>query len=374
EKEDDGFKDTKRPICITFGCPLVGNQDLRKAISERPQWKSRFLNVVAQTDPVARFYSSNSLYKPFGTSLFCTESGGHMVFEDQESVPAALDAMASSITENTEIDYGNHLKSIRRKVLYRGVSKLGEFGLDSLRAGITLQFSEVGHVLDDNCNDLIGRMEEEQRLAKRKSNLRYDRTKSKKLNKAKTSMVCMELYMKNERSKGGYYDRFKTPVKSKSEIESYQEIVKNKRILDQYWKETVAENNLMPQNKGAKLRNCLLYGGNTYRKIVEPLDIAEHYKLNGEYYKNGEKHYLEIRSQHYQLLEKWLNEDKKGLNPSERSNKAASLNDDSCFWAHVEEASVLLSELKNGGSTDVRGQKLEQFETYVMTQGKLICF
>ncbi|KAI3670047.1 hypothetical protein L6452_41634 [Arctium lappa] len=372
EKEADGVKDTKRPICITFGCPLIGNKPFQKAISERPQWKSRFLNVVAKTDPIASFHSSNSLYKPFGTSLFCTESGGHIVFEDQESVPAVLHATPSSITENTEIpDYGNHLKSIQTKLLYRGVSELGKFDSNSLRAGITLQFNEVDHVRDDNSNDPIAKIEKERIEANRKHRMSslYDPTKTKKLNDAKISMVCMELYMKNGRSKGGYYDTFKTPAKTKHEIESHQEIVKNKRILNQYWTENVEEKNLTPQKEGAKMRKRWLYGGNTYRRIVEPLDIAEYYKPNGEYYDNGKKHYRAKRPKHYELLERWLNEDKKGLNPNERSsNKAASLNDDSCFWADVEEGLILLGKLKDEGFSC--NEKLEDFESKVMGEIK----
>nr|GEX37497.1 senescence-associated carboxylesterase 101-like [Tanacetum cinerariifolium] len=51
---------------------------------------------VAIKDRVACYFSSESQYKPFGTSLFCTESGGHTAFEDQDPVMAVLKAMESS--------------------------------------------------------------------------------------------------------------------------------------------------------------------------------------------------------------------------------------------------------------------------------------
>ncbi|GKB47211.1 senescence-associated carboxylesterase 101-like protein, partial [Tanacetum coccineum] len=37
-KESHGYRNNKRPICITFGSPLVGDGALQRAISEHPQW------------------------------------------------------------------------------------------------------------------------------------------------------------------------------------------------------------------------------------------------------------------------------------------------------------------------------------------------
>ncbi|KAI3726048.1 hypothetical protein L1987_65845 [Smallanthus sonchifolius] len=270
EESSNGSKKTKRPICITFGSPLVGDASLQCAIAEWPQWKSSFLNVVAKKDPVASFYSSSTPYKPFGTSLFCTESGGHSAFEDQDSI-----------------------LSIRRKVLYCGDSELGEFNLNSLRAGITLQLKEVG-VLDVISNDQIGEMEEKQKVLTRSKKKAYEPTK--KLNEMKISLTYMEWHMKKNKLKGGYYDSYKNP-KTQDEIKSQQEILKRQRFLNQYWKDTVEEKERMPQKEGAKLRKRWLYGGTNYRRIVEPLDIAEHYK-------NGNTNDMKYRSDNYKLLEK----------------------------------------------------------------------
>ncbi|KAM0033622.1 putative carboxylesterase [Helianthus debilis subsp. tardiflorus] len=122
--------------------------------------------------------------------------------------------------------------------------------------------------------------------------------------------------------------------RTEEETESRQEILKREYFLNQYWKDTVKEKDRMPQKEGAKLRKCWLYGGTNYRRIVEPLDIAEHYK-------NGKTNYLNDRSDDYKLLEKWSDEDKRDSKSSEvKRNKAASLTEDSCFWAHVEEALI----------------------------------
>ncbi|KAI3670048.1 hypothetical protein L6452_41635 [Arctium lappa] len=369
-KEASGSKDTKRPICITFGCPFVGDEALQRSVSERPQWKSSFLNVVAKTDPVASFISSKIQlerpYKPFGTFLFCTESGGHTAFEDQEPVLAVLHAMASSRAGNMEVpDYGKHLTAIRKKALYRGVSESGQFNSNPLRAGITWQFKEIG-MHDEISSDLIQQTEDKQTKTIKSKKHAYEPTK--KLNDMKISLTFMEWYMKTWKPKRGYYDTYKNPETIK-EKDSNNGIELHRLRLNQYWQKFVNEKDLLPQKEGSKLRKRWLYSGNNYRRIVEPLDIAEHYKVDGKYYKNGKKHYRANRPNHYKLLEDWSNEDKKGSeNPSVGKKKAASLTDDSCFWADVEEGLILLGKLKDEGFSC--NEELENFESKVMGEIK----
>ncbi|KAI3500834.1 hypothetical protein L1887_36660 [Cichorium endivia] len=356
-EESNGSKTAKRPICITFGAPLLGDETFRRAIFERPQWYSCFLNVVANTDTFASFFSSNTPYKPFGTFLFCTESGGHTAFEDPVPILAVLDAMALTNSGNSQMhDYTNKLRLIRRKILYRGASEYNQFNLNPLRAGIMLQFQEIG-LLNDIPDDMIAKSEETRlKIIKtqRKANA-YEPTK--KLNEMKISLTYMEWYMKIQRSEGrNYYDSYKK-AETKKEIERQQEVIRHQRILNQYWKKLVEEKNRMPQKEGAKLRKRWLYSGTNYRRIVEPLDIAD-------YYKRGKTNYIGNRSNHYELLEKWSEDDKKGQKPCDGKMKAACLTEDSCFWAHVEEAVILLSELKNGGSSSIVTD-IEGFEVYI---------
>ncbi|PWA57594.1 alpha/Beta hydrolase fold protein [Artemisia annua] len=356
-----GFDSSKkamiRPICITFGSPLVGDQALQHAISERPLWKSNFLNVVWKTDPIPSFRSSSGEYKPFGTYLFCTQSGGFTCFEDDDAILEVLGATASSSTGNLQMqDYGNDLMLIKEKVFYRGVSDMGEPRFSSLKAGIKLQLMEIDLV---DTSALIEKIESKQAKMIRKRKSRYD--PARKLNDVKLHMVCMERYMMTRRPTVSYYDTYKN-AKNIKEIENQQEVVKSQRYLNQYWSDFVEKKNQMPQEEGANLRRRWLYGGNIYRKIVEPLDVAE-------FYKNGKKNYIAQRPHHYKLLEKWLSEDKKDLKPNPRTNNAASLTEDSCFWAHVEEALISLQELINRGSNNNAAnteKELEQFEAYLM--------
>ncbi|GKD21949.1 senescence-associated carboxylesterase 101-like protein, partial [Tanacetum coccineum] len=359
-KESNGDWGSKRPICITFGSPLIGDEALQRGISEYPQWKSCFFNVVAKTDNAASFFSLyNSQYKPFGIFLFCTESGGHTVFEEQDSILAVLDEMASSRAEHMDMhDYGDDLKSIRRSVLYRRVSNLGEFNMNPLRAGITLQFSEIGMLITQNnntWNDLINKIEEKQARMMRMK--RYTVSPIKKLSQMEISMMYMEWYIKVNHSKGGYYNAYNM-ASTMPEINSKQIIVTHNRMLDQYWNKTVEEYDKMPQKKGAKLGQRWLYSGIRYMSMFEPLIIAEHYR-------KGYKNYIATRPNHFKLLEKWSIEDKTA---NGRTNMLAGHVKDSCFWAYVEEASVSLKDLEEKGSCSSAAditQGLQKFESNV---------
>ena len=123
------------------------------------------------------------------------------------------------------------------------------------------------------------------------------------------------------------------------------------------------------------MRTRFLFGGTNYRRMIEPLRIAE-------YYKEGGKDYIKERPRHFVLLEQWFNEDaekkkpereqKEKQNPQLRSesksnskakNVASSLNDDSCFWVHVEEARILCNEQASNPNAK---QMLIEFEQYVL--------
>ncbi|GKC29340.1 senescence-associated carboxylesterase 101-like protein [Tanacetum coccineum] len=274
-EESKGVKGTKRPMCITFGAPLVGGEDFQQAIAKRPQWKSGFLNVVVKKDDGARCFPTKDGYKPFGTFLFCTESGHCTALEDEKAIMAVLDTMASPDAESLYLqDYKIVLSSIRRKVLVRGdASDLGEGNTSLLKAGIVLQLKKVG-VLD---NILIGEieMEEQAKMKRRMKNAAYEPTK--KLNDMKIRMSYMEWYIKSKQKSAGYYDCYKNGPNRK-EMEGHQLIVTHRGHLNKYWEKFVEEKDQMPQKEGANLRKRWLYTGNNYRLMIEPLDIGEYYK------------------------------------------------------------------------------------------------
>ena len=187
---------------------------------------------------------------------------------------------------------------------------------------------------------------------------------SKELNDMKVLMAYLEWYKKMSKDKKtGYYDNYKNGSHT-----SDFEITKHKRALNNYWVEMVDEAEKRPQKEGASFRTQWFFAGTNYRRMIEPLEIAEYYN------EGHQRDYInQGRSKHFKKLEQWLNETLEkpasGPNYLKKQNVASNLTEDSCFWAHVEEALISCKLLSSSElSTDQRDKessKLIDFENYV---------
>ena len=188
----------------------------------------------------------------------------------------------------------------------------------------------------------------------------------KELNDIKKYMALLEWYKKKSKdSKKGYYDCFKS-----GEFRRDIAVGEFMGHLTTYWEDKVAEAQWKPQTEGASFRTGWLFSGTTYRRMVEPLDIAAFYRDGGtDYINNG-------RSQHYKLLQQWYEEDAKPPSrdqlDSRKEKVSALLTEDSCFWAYVEEAILSCESLKNANSSPEQRESswdnLVMFGEYVMEQ------
>ncbi|RDY09715.1 Senescence-associated carboxylesterase 101, partial [Mucuna pruriens] len=363
----------KHRLCITFGSPLVGDKNLQEAISRSSTWSSCFLHVVSYKDPLpTKFNPHTTSYMPFGTFLFCSESEiNSTCFENPESVKELL---VNSIHHQNQgvqpIDYGEIVGNLYRKAIYKNFTPGAQdfTHYDSLRASISLQLLALGltsnlqqQQQNFDLNTLVIKMEQlEEKFIKK--GRKFD--PSTKLNALKIEMVKFEWYKKDAKTRNiGYYDSYRNGT-SNSTID--QDVITFRKKLTNYWEAMVEEAEMKPQTEGAAFRTRWLYGGTNYRRMVEPLDIAE-------YYKNGGKDYVQNqRSRHYKVLEEWLEEGKKDTsdsNSSSRKNVELILTIDSCFWAHVEEALLLCKQLQNVESSvtekEEATKKLLEFEEYV---------
>ncbi|KAK6797112.1 hypothetical protein RDI58_004814 [Solanum bulbocastanum] len=367
-------------LCITFGSPLLGNNGFQKAMSEHPTWSSCFLHVVSDKDPVPGFLISDhnasaatlttpTWYMPFGIYLFGSESG-FSCFENPQSILELLMIMSSRCVESENlhnrsqvIDYGHILEQLKNKAICRGISELPDSISNPLQAGtyLLLEATGVGK-LQENVNLSYLAMNIAKRAevqAKHKQKV-FDPSK---ISVTKKSMSYLEWYMKNSLEEAGYYDKYKTRrSRSRDEIECTEYLIKHHRTLKLFWKTTVTEVENLSWKEGRTRRKRLLYAATNYRRLVEPLDIAE-------YYGRGKKDYvLHGRSEHYKLLEKWLT----GENTQTyQRSQASSLTVDSCFWAYVEEAVISCQVLKDGKSSSPQDQEsarenLIKFEQHVM--------
>lgn len=139
-------RNTKLPICLTFGSPLLGDDGFQRAILNRPTWNSCFMNLVSKQDSIPSFFISpyntqtGSPYKPFGLFLFCSESGV-ACFSEPESVLELLGLMSSESLQ--AVDYGWVLECLKHKAIFRG-SQLGGWDNNPFQTGITLQLQAIG--------------------------------------------------------------------------------------------------------------------------------------------------------------------------------------------------------------------------------------
>ncbi|PRQ25466.1 putative carboxylesterase [Rosa chinensis] len=359
---------TKRPLCITFGSPLVGDEHLRQCVSQFATWKSCFLHVASNQDPTPKLFltrNTSGAYKPFGAFLLCSSSGC-ACSEDPDLILEQLvttnSLSAQNQDPNIEFSYSQVLEDLKHKALCKSSSPSIERERDPLQASFVTQLLAIGVLTqqqpDTEMKNLIQRMkkhETELLIQKKKKNSGSD----KKLNKMKTCLALFEWYEKESNFLNtGYYDMYKKQCNpSDINVSEYK-----KRLLN-FWEDTVIEVENKPQMEGSPLEVRWLWAGTNYRRMIEPLHIAEFYKKSGaRNYKNGGK-----RPKHFILLEQWLEKEIEGL---AKRQMPASLNEDSCFWAHVEDAIILCNLLNNGESvTDAEKvtykEELKKFEDYV---------
>ncbi|XP_034706644.1 senescence-associated carboxylesterase 101-like [Vitis riparia] len=364
-----------RPFCITFGSPLVGGFGLQHSI-----WNSFFLHVVSNQDPVPGLFlpsgrspptsphSQNTGYKPFGTYLLCSELGC-ACFDNPDLILGLLKVISSEVAGGLQdVDYGEILRNLKKRAICKGLPQVGERFADPFTAGIIMDLEIIGFdqtkLLQHNIDieTVISTMEAEARNLTQKNKA----SDAKKLNEIKIDMTQLELYKKN--SKGlnmGYYDCFKKQG-SKRDIHVEQFRVN----LTRYWEDMVAQVQRKPQKEGATFRTRWRNAGTVYRRMVEPLDIAVFYVEGGtDYINNG-------RSLHYKLLQQWYEEEVKSTSRDELDSKkqkvSSILTEDSCFWAHVEEAILSCELLKSENCNLEEGKSswdnLVKFEEYVMEQ------
>ncbi|KAK7316405.1 hypothetical protein VNO77_35420 [Canavalia gladiata] len=323
-----------RPLCITFGSPLIGDKKLQQTLSYSPIWISCFLHVVSLKDPLPTLFITNpnpqaNAYMPFGTFLLCSDENS-TCFENPDTILELLKVLRSIHYQNQGFEfthYGHLVEYLNHKAICKDLTSLVE-DMPPLENSISLQFRALGlipHMQQQNIdiNTLVRRMENMERKFIFHKVLQF--FPSKKPNVMKINMAKLEWYKKDCKNKNiGYYDSYK-----KMENTIDLDVVKLHKTLTNYWEKMVEEADNKPKKRGTAFRRSWLYAGTSYRRMVEPLAIAD-------YYKGGGKDYVSNRSKHYVLLEEWF---KNETTKAERSNIEAILKaENSYFWECVEKA------------------------------------
>ncbi|XP_057867959.2 lipase-like PAD4 isoform X1 [Cryptomeria japonica] len=421
------------PFCITFGSPLVGDARLGEALG-REDWSGKFCHVVSKYDIVPRMllapfrsiakalnaivphwqaimgiysvaashfsiqkackilfkkvvqcmstmaYSYRgesgyrSPYRPFGTYMFCSTNSAACI-EDPEAVWKMFHfnmhntekesfVVGACVTEH--LGYCQMLEHVTEHSLSNAV-KVGNFISDSsFEMGTAMELEAIG-VGAQNNGALLALREAGYLKSKRIMNIEK---LNYQLSKNQSYMAELEWFKVTCKANGpGYYD----VLKSLGERDKKDFPANMIRItLEIYWDDIIekVKNHVLPS--GFQFQNKWINAGTAYRRLVEPLDIADYYRLHkdhGSYLSNG------TRPNRHKILEKWLNvKDQTRINGVTKARndrtKFASLTEDSCFWAHVEEACKVLKVLQQeqdqqqAMNTQLK-ESLEKFEDYV---------
>ncbi|KAK9078926.1 hypothetical protein SSX86_002985 [Deinandra increscens subsp. villosa] len=411
-------------ICFTYGSPLIGNEPLSRAI-HRQRWGGNFCHVVSKFDLMPRLLfaplapitthlhtvlkswhltmsspflirdlgvqladhekselfhfvlhyvdvaaRSHALgsdsYVPFGNFAFCS-SDGAVCIDDTIAVVRMLHLTfasgSPSSSVNDHLEYESYVEKMSLRFLNRDDDELCES--NTYEAGVTLasQLISTDH-MHRPIKDCL-------RVARRigPSPNRNSAELAIRLSKIAPLRAQIEWYKAScDKSDDhhGYYDSFKLRSVSKRDFKVFINRIK----LGDFWNEVIdmLEKNQLPHDfpKRAKW----VYASQSYKLLVEPLDIAEYYRTC-EHLKRG--HYLKHgRERRYEIIDKWWRErDIHGENDNNKCgknrSKFASVTQDSCFWAKVEEARSWVEGVKC--ASDHRGltglwANIEKFEQY----------
>ncbi|KAL7600950.1 hypothetical protein Lser_V15G23560 [Lactuca serriola] len=394
-------------ICFTFGSPLIGNQSLSKAIQQQ-RLSGNFCHLVSKFDLLPRLLfaplspiithlhtllkswhltmnspffirdlgtqltehekfelfhfilgcvdsiarspevmTNRSSFVPFGNFMFCSEDGAICIDDISAIVRMLHLTFASgspSLCIDDHLEYESYVEKINLQFLNRSEEELCES--NTYEAGVTLASQSISSGHEHMVRPIKDCLKTARRIG-RTPNLQSARL-AICLSKFAPLRAQIEWYKAScDKSDDqlGYYDSFKLRGPSKRDFK----VVMNTIKLGEFWDSVIGmlENNQLPHDfhKRAKW----VYASQSYKLLVEPLDIAEYYK-NGDHRKNG--HYLKGgRHTRYTVFDKWWQErerDRFGdTDGYSRRSKFASLTQDSCFWAKVEEAREWLENVRS---------------------------
>ena len=151
---------------------------------------------------------------------------------------------------------------------------------------------------------------------------------------------------KGETLELGYYDAFK----SQEEKADFDANV-SRLVLAGIWDEVIEMLRRSELPDEFENREELIELGTLYRRLVEPLDIANYYRNlknedTGTYMTRG-------RPKRYRYAQRWLEHAEK---------KPSGWRSESCFWAEVEELCSIKTGCNNGPLQDTKKQKIQQLQ------------
>ncbi|KAK4426760.1 Lipase-like PAD4 [Sesamum alatum] len=406
-------KSSPTVFCITYGSPMLGNEPFSQAVLQ-DRWGGNFCHIVAQHDIVPRlpFASSfpldverlrglfvqlalqlsdenkaelfdkvlasrfgpaagddqeRSWYWPFGSYMICTDKGA-VCLDNGTAIVKLLYLMLAEGSANSCID--DHLKyeDYVSKVCLQYLQKRRLFEVSSSESSsesgiaLALQSSRISSHQEPVFGTAVICLATARQLGWRRNlNTAKMAVSLSKINPFRAELEWYKTYCDRSDDQLGYYDSFKRRGASKRDFK----VNMNRLRLGCFWDDVIykLEKNQLAHDfhKLPKYVNASQF----YKLLVEPLEIAEYYRT-GVHREKG--HYVEHgREKRFKIFDRWWGDRKVGDEESKPRSKYASLTQDSCFWAKVEEARDLIYNVTretDPGRHLLLLDKIQKFEQY----------
>ncbi|KAL9356456.1 hypothetical protein Peur_049709 [Populus x canadensis] len=411
-------------LCITFGSPLLGNETLSRAIL-REKWGGKFCHVVSKFDimprmlfvpmdpiaplmkPLLHFWHMNmnsppfgllavplsddsmaqilrhvffhlgslvetgeeavtgGMYRPFGNYFFCSEDGAICV-DNAASVVKMMYLLFEMVSPSSSIGdhlkYGDYVGKISLQFLEKRSFMQGELPESSYEAGVVLALQSTGISCKEQIAGTATNCLKAARRLGRTPNLNCANLaiKLSKINPYRAEIEWYKALCDRSDDQMGYYDSFKQRGASKRDFK----VNLNRHKLAQFWDNVINlfESNQLPHD--FHTQGKWVNASQSYKLLVEPLDIAEYYRT-GMHRSKG--HYIDHgRERRYRIFDRWWKE-RSVRGENYKRSKFASLTQDTCFWASVEEARDLLDGLRSTSDPShlaLLWQKIDGFASY----------
>ncbi|XP_014502164.1 lipase-like PAD4 [Vigna radiata var. radiata] len=411
-------------LCITFGSPMLGNTSFSHAILKQ-RWGGNFCHVVSNHDIMPRLLfspitpytaqlnlllqfwrlstaapafgklalpvsdqhqelfnvvmssldaatqdgeGSSILFHPFGSYLFVSSEGAVCV-DSSTAVIKMMHLMFISASPYCSIEdhlkYGDYVKKLSLQFLNHKNSMQGNIPDSSYEAGLELAVHSSGLANQESakeCLKLTRRMGPSPTM-----NAAMLPIKLSKIVPYRTEIQWYKSWCDQQVDQMGYYDLFKRRRNTSKKMA--MKVNMNRHKLARFWNDVIEmwERNELPHDLA--VREKWVNASHFYKLLVEPLDIAEYYG-KGTHTTKG--HYLQHgRERRYEVFDRWW---KDGIaaaaeENNERRSTFASLTQDSCFWARVEEARDWLNSVRSESDTSklaVLWDNIEKFEKYAV--------
>ncbi|KAJ7945928.1 Enhanced disease susceptibility 1 [Quillaja saponaria] len=294
-------------------------------------------NLLVET--ITSFFEP-SPYRPFGTYIFCTENGKLIVIKNPDAILQLLfhsfqlsnEARGAEVVLQKHLNYQSELQG--SNVVYLDQLEKLPLSEDGSNANINSALNDLGMSTRARlCLRAAGEFE----MRKIRIQVKFDN----KMDDVKKGLDYLDEH--KEMCKGGYYDAFKLQKEHKDFLTNVKRLE-----LAGIWDEIIELLKRYEFPDEFEGREEWIDLGTRFRRIVEPLDIANYYRhLKNE---DAGAYMIKGRPKRYRYTQRWL---------EHKDKFPTGACSESTFWAEVEEFNI---KTNNKNRFEDIKEKVQQIE------------